>query len=114
MQVAQRVDGHILPAIDGQEANWMRGVELLLIASVPGGYSSQYTRHLAIVHGLLTKYEREPRGILRTQIQSSYIANTGTSTTIALALPVVPPNWSKNKTTRHCGRIVSLREKYQF
>ncbi|MBA3992468.1 MAG: hypothetical protein C0469_03005 [Cyanobacteria bacterium DS2.3.42] len=37
MQVAQRVDGHILPAIDGQEANWMRDVELLLIASVPGG-----------------------------------------------------------------------------
>ena len=44
MQVAQRVDGHILPAIDGQEANWMRDVELLLIASDPGElHESVYT-----------------------------------------------------------------------
>lgn len=92
MQVAQRVDGHILPAIDGQEANWMRGVELLLIASVPGGYSSQYTRHLAIAYELLTKYERKTHSILETPRQSSYIANTGMSTTIAAALPVVSPN----------------------
>ncbi len=44
MQVAQRVDGHILPAIDGQEANWMRDVELLLICVRSGGLlKSVYT-----------------------------------------------------------------------
>jgi hypothetical protein len=73
MQVAQRVDGHILPAIDGQDANWMRGVELLLIASVPGDYSIQYTRHLAIVYELLTKYESKPHNTLRTQGQATYL-----------------------------------------
>jgi hypothetical protein len=37
MQHAQRLNGHILPAIDGLDANWLRGVELLLIAFRSGG-----------------------------------------------------------------------------
>lgn len=44
MQQAQ-MNGHITPAIDGRDANWLRGVELLLIAFRSwGNYKNQYTR----------------------------------------------------------------------
>lgn len=57
MQQAQ-MNGHITPAIDGRDVNWLRGVELLLIAfRSRGNYKNQYTRRRENVAELLTKYE---------------------------------------------------------